>query len=96
MQFQNYTTLYQHLWQQHKMHLQKLCRAYLILLLNDGEYGIWTTGAIGRHCEKSSRRRKKPAAGREEEEEAKERQQDDDAERYDRVKKIKLVYEGKT
>ena len=33
IQFQNYATLYQHLWQQHEMHLQKGCGAYVILLL---------------------------------------------------------------
>ena len=62
MQFQNYTTLYQRLWQQHKMDLQKDYGAYMILLLycitwwriwDDGEYGIWK-GETERLCAKRS------------------------------------------
>ena len=75
MQFQDYTMLYQNLWQQHEMHLQKGCRAYVILLL--------CITAAKEEEEEAKEQWQGPTAAKE--------QQQDDGERYDAVAKIKLA-----
>ena len=85
IQFQGYTTLYQNLWQQRKMYLQKDWKAYLKLLLYcTAELWIiraWTV-EIGRHWRKRGRRKSERATTRW-------------CEQYDTVSNMKLVYEKK-